>query len=417
MDEPRRRHSRSMHLDDPQFPPLLKGHAVRAPRKPYAEACRLAQIRELGAGDVVWGRSTGRAELAVVLEPEVALERALQMGPLLMVALGDCLGSLCPPKVAVQYRWPRRHPAQRRDGRRGAHRRTPHVPLSEQPRGSSSGATLDIAAPRAERQEWSKTSLTEEAGADITRTDIVQSLAAHFLVWLNTWEEEGFRPVHDQWLFRAEGRAGTEPRCCMAMRMSRVKSWASMRAPISCSPTDGGKVRTLSFIDSVDLIEARTRHEAAQDHPLRCVRRARLRAGCGAGGMGGVGRLCLCRARPRDNRRQASQAFANGFLGFRVSAARPLRPWPRPRPDLEAVERALASHFVAAHGAPGLDAALPAAKEEARSFSTCAATRRSTPFHRAPHVGRGRPDQGGVPDLRPPAGEPLHAKVWTVVDE
>ena len=43
-------------------------------------------------------------------------------------------------------------------------------------------------------------------GADITRTDVLRSLAAHFLTWLNTWQDEGFRPVHDQWLFRAEGR-------------------------------------------------------------------------------------------------------------------------------------------------------------------------------------------------------------------
>ena len=44
------------------------------------DACRLAQSRQLGAGDVVWSRNTARAELAIVLEPEVALERALQMG-------------------------------------------------------------------------------------------------------------------------------------------------------------------------------------------------------------------------------------------------------------------------------------------------------------------------------------------------
>src|SRR5439155_633838 len=92
-----------MHLEDPQFPPLLKGRAVRAPVRPLAEACRLVQARKLGAGDVVWSRNTGRAEFAVVLEPEVGLERALQMGPLLMVALGDCLGSLCPPPVAIAY--------------------------------------------------------------------------------------------------------------------------------------------------------------------------------------------------------------------------------------------------------------------------------------------------------------------------
>ena len=201
-----------MHLEDPQFPPLLEGHAVRAPKKPFAEACRRVQARKLGAGDVVWSRNTARAEFAVVLEPEVALERALQMGPLLMVALGDCLGSLCPPKVAVQYRWPRGillNGAMAGEVRIAA----PSAPAAEVPAWLVVGAELDIAAPREDRQEWSKTSLSEEAGPDITRTDILQSLAAHFLTRLHTWQEEGFRPVHDQWLFRAEGAGGAGHGC------------------------------------------------------------------------------------------------------------------------------------------------------------------------------------------------------------
>src|SRR5437660_1044252 len=72
-----------------------------------AASALVLQRFPMSAGDVVWSRNTGRAQVAIVLEPEVALARALQMGPLLMVALGDSLGSLCPPKLAVQYRWPR----------------------------------------------------------------------------------------------------------------------------------------------------------------------------------------------------------------------------------------------------------------------------------------------------------------------
>src|ERR1700704_2320377 len=166
-----------MHLEDPQFPPLLKGHAVKAPVGPFAQACRLARARKLGAGDVMWSRNTARAQLAIVLEPEVALERALQMAPLLMVALGDCLGSLCPPKVAIQYRWPA---GILLNGSTAGEVRlaAPSVPAAEVPAWLAVGADLDIAAPRKDRQEWSRTSLSEEAGPDITRTDVLQSLAA-----------------------------------------------------------------------------------------------------------------------------------------------------------------------------------------------------------------------------------------------
>ena len=83
----------------------------------------------------------------------------------------------------------------------------PSVPRPTRYRpGWSSAPSSTSPSPREDRQDWSRTSLSEEAGPEITRTDILQSLAAHFLTWLNTWQDEGFRPVHDQWLFRAEGR-------------------------------------------------------------------------------------------------------------------------------------------------------------------------------------------------------------------
>lgn len=235
---------------------MLKGHPVKAPRQPFAHACRLAQKGELGAGDLVWSRNTGRAQLAIVLEPEVALERAVQMGPLMMVALGDSLGSLCPPKVAVQYRWPG---SLLLNGSVAGEVRlaAPHVAADAVPTWLVVGADLDIAAPRKERQDWSTTSLSEEAGPGITRTDILESLAAHFLTHLNTWHDEGFRPVHDHWLFRAEGR---EAPIVMAHGSGNLEGQVlglDESAGLLIRTADG-KVRSLAFLDSVDLVEPAT---------------------------------------------------------------------------------------------------------------------------------------------------------------
>jgi biotin-(acetyl-CoA carboxylase) ligase len=245
-----------MHLDDPQFPPLLEGHAVKAPAKPFAHACKLAEARKLGAGDLVWSRNAGRAQLAVVLEPEVALERALQMAPLLMVALGDCLGSLCPPKVAIQYRWPS---GILLNGSIAGEVRiaAPLVPADAVPAWLVVGADLDIAGPRGDRQDWSHTSLSEEAGADITRSEVLQSLAAHFLTRLNTWVEEGFRPVHDQWLFRAEGREAPVAIAHGGERIEGQVLGLDEGANLLVKTADGG-VRSLAFMDSVDLIAPRS---------------------------------------------------------------------------------------------------------------------------------------------------------------
>jgi biotin-(acetyl-CoA carboxylase) ligase len=241
-----------MHLEDPRFPPLLKGHAVRAPAKPFAEACRRLQARKLGAGDLLWSRNTGRAELAIVLEPEVALERALQMGPLMMVALGDCLGALCPPKVLIQYRWPGAmmlNAAAAGEVRVAAARVAP----GETPPWLVVGAALQIAAPRGERQDWSATSLAEEAGPEIDRSAILQSLPAHFLTWLNIWQDEGFRPVHDHWMARALGREAPVVFADGKDRAEGLVVGLDEGANLLVKPARG-KMRSLAFVDSVELI-------------------------------------------------------------------------------------------------------------------------------------------------------------------
>jgi len=208
---------------------------------------------ELGAGDLVWSRNAARAELAIVLEPEVALERALQMAPLMLVALGDCLGALAPPKVAIHYRWPMG--ILLNGSIAGAVRlAASRVPAGQIPAWLVVAAELDIAAPRQERREWSRTSLAEEAGEEITRTDVLQSLAAHFLTWLNTWGDEGFRPVHDQWLFRAEGREApisiAHARETIEGQVLGLDESANLLVK-----TAAGKVQCLAFLDCVDLIE------------------------------------------------------------------------------------------------------------------------------------------------------------------
>jgi len=240
-----------MQLPDPDFPPLLKGHSVPPSKEPLREACRRAAAGEIGAGDVVWSLDAALADLAIVLEPEVALDRAVQMAPLMMVALADCLGALGPPKLAVQYRWPTGillNGSVAGDVRLASPRAAP----DEVPRWLVVAARLAIAAEEA-RTDWSRTSLAEEAGPDLTRTDILRSLAAHFLARLNAWGDDGFRPVHDQWLFRAEGR---ETPTVVEHGGERIEGRVlgldeSVNLIVETSP---GKTRNLAFLGCVEMI-------------------------------------------------------------------------------------------------------------------------------------------------------------------
>jgi len=82
---------------------------------------------------------------------------------------------------------------------------------------------------------------------------ILQSLAAHFLTRLHTWQEDGFRPVHDEWLFRAEGREAPVTVAYGAERLEGQVLGLDESANLLLKTPAGG-VRSLSYIGSADLM-------------------------------------------------------------------------------------------------------------------------------------------------------------------
>ena len=197
-----------MHLRDPVFPPLFTGHAVKSPAQPFDEAIRLARAGTLGAGDLVWSRNTSRADLALILEPEVALNRAQQMAPLALVAVAETIGFLAPPQVAVEFRWPGTVVVN--GAVAGVVRlAAAHTPADAPPAWLVIGVTIELSPNDRDGEPGDhpeRTTLSQEGAPELTRTDVIEALATRLLAWLNTWSEDGFRPIHDQWLLRAEGR-------------------------------------------------------------------------------------------------------------------------------------------------------------------------------------------------------------------
>jgi BirA family transcriptional regulator, biotin operon repressor / biotin---[acetyl-CoA-carboxylase] ligase len=200
-----------MHQPDPTFPPLFTGHAVKAPQTAVAEACRRAAIGELGAGDLVWSRNTAQVECALVLEPDVTLTRACQMAALGMVAVVETLGHLGPPQMPIGLRWPDTlliDGAAAGSVRLWAAQSAP----DKVPSWLVLAITLTLTAPANAGEPGDRlatTSLYDEGAGEITRTAVIEALATRLLAWLHTWGQDGFRPIHSQWLFYAEGR-GTD---------------------------------------------------------------------------------------------------------------------------------------------------------------------------------------------------------------
>jgi len=122
---------------------------------------------------------------------------------------------------------------------------------------------------------------------------------------------------------------------------------------------------------------------------------------------------------PATLKGKSKQAFANGFLGVTsfgrstfaiVSEAR--------SEDRDELVYRLARHFVEQYGAPEIDAALAAAEEEVAFAAGLAADQ---PINTVLTVRRIAGGDGEIKEefrvIRPPSGEPMHARVWTVEND
>lgn len=193
---------------DPTFPPLLTGHRIGGGEAPLAVAVARATTGEIGAGDVLWSPDGQRGALAIVLEPECRLRTALQMAPLAQVAAGDCIGALTPPKVAVNFRWPREIVVNGGVGGELNVAWPAGCGPDEVPNWLVLGLTVALKYDAGDIEpgfDPERTVLAEEGCPDLTSARLISSYARHFLTWLNNWQDDGFRPVSEAWMFRADG--------------------------------------------------------------------------------------------------------------------------------------------------------------------------------------------------------------------
>lgn len=119
---------------------------------------------------------------------------------------------------------------------------------------------------------------------------------------------------------------------------------------------------------------------------------------------------------PGDLVGKTRQAFANGFLGLEsFGRSTFVVVGEASQDDRTEIIYRLARHFVTEYAAPSIEAALPSASEEVDFAVSLAA---GQPINTVLTVRRVRRDDGTINEefrtIRPPAGEPLHARIWTI---
>lgn len=196
-----------MHVDDPRFPPLINGHGLKAPGRPFDVACRGVAMGKYAAADLLYARDTSRIDMALVLEPDVQRQRALEMLPLFELAVIEALGASMPPQTAVQLRWPDKLLVN--GAVAGQFRFAAAPSAADQAPDWLVLAVVIALAPADDGREpgmsRDETTLAAEGAGELTRSDVLELISAYFLSRLDTWQESGLRGLHEDWVGRVEG--------------------------------------------------------------------------------------------------------------------------------------------------------------------------------------------------------------------
>ena len=186
--------------DLPQLPPLFKAQEVLKNQNTFHKAISSASSGDVGT--VFYSETNGILNIAITLGPEVIKSKAMQVHYLMMLGLSDAIAALAPPEIEVSHLWPNLMFMNR--GLMGK------ILLfnsggesNEIPSWIVSGVQIRR---KVECDKFHKlieaTSLEDEGSAFLSNVRIIEAITRHFLVWLNTWQEEGFKSVHKTWLER-----------------------------------------------------------------------------------------------------------------------------------------------------------------------------------------------------------------------
>jgi biotin-(acetyl-CoA carboxylase) ligase len=191
----------------PVFPPLLRPCAVTPDRHPFERGLDLA-AEGAEAGTLLWSTGQDACEGAIVLAPEQPLEPSLPIVLIAMLGLGDALGAMVPPMVAVTFGWPDRIEVNGSvvGGVRFACAATETAEaVPDWLVIGFSVAVRGLPTAGAAPERFRRTTLADEGCGEVMTIDLLEAFGRHFLSWINRWQEAGVEPVQKAWLSRATG--------------------------------------------------------------------------------------------------------------------------------------------------------------------------------------------------------------------
>lgn len=171
-----------------------------------------SQTSAKGRGGQAWHSPAGGLYAGLVLRPDESPRRASELVLVGVVSLGSAIAEFVQPPAELHYRWP--NDLLLHQGKVASVQMQWREDGSEGVEWLVLGAYVNVVvAPGA--MGFDAASVQVEGECEATATQLLESFARHFLVWVDRWANEGFEPVRKAWLQRAQG-IGDETRITAA---------------------------------------------------------------------------------------------------------------------------------------------------------------------------------------------------------
>ncbi len=150
-----------------------------------------------------WESPEGNLYMSLLLRPAQPIDEAARLSFVAAISLGDVLVAAAPRRVKITHKWPNDIMANGRkcmgmllESSAGAGGRLEWLVL---------GIGVNLVA-HPENTSWPATNLAEEGVRNLTPAVVMRRFVHRFFAWRGVWQAQGFAPVREAWLARAQGR-------------------------------------------------------------------------------------------------------------------------------------------------------------------------------------------------------------------
>ena len=136
------------------------------------------------------------------MRPECSPQEAAQLGFVAAVALGDAVGSVVPPLIEVQFKWPN---DLLLNESKGAGILLESKIVDGELAWLVLGIGVNVAAFPQDLDQPVTSLRYEGAPPEVTAVALLEAFGPHFMARVNRWLDDGFAPIRQSWLGHAYG--------------------------------------------------------------------------------------------------------------------------------------------------------------------------------------------------------------------